>query len=177
MVVLSSRVEEGRTGGASPPGEPELERVALESGAIGDFDPEATGGDGSESPESVTNVNDDNPSTIWDTETYQCDAYGCDFTAEGAPKPGVGLTLDAGEPVAAERLDLTVASETGWNVEVYAADGIPDSIEGWGEPIGERRRRRRGAGDRARHRRHGVPLLPGLDHERPGERRRPRSPS
>jgi eukaryotic-like serine/threonine-protein kinase len=136
VVALSSRVEEGRTGGASPPGQPELQRVSLASGAIGEFDPEATGGDGAESPDSVTNVNDDNPSTIWDTETYQCEPYGCDFTAEGAPKPGVGLTIDAGEPVAPERLDLTVASETGWNVEVYGAHSIPDTIEGWGDPIG-----------------------------------------
>ena len=133
-VVLATRVEEGRTGGASPPGEPDLQRVALAS--VGDFDPEATGGDGSESPESVANANDNNPSTFWDTETYQCETYGCDFTAEGAPKPGVGLTLDAGQPVAAQRLDLTVASEPGWNAEVYGAGSVPDTIDGWGEPIG-----------------------------------------
>jgi serine/threonine-protein kinase len=135
-VVLASRVEEGRTGGADPPGQPDLQRVSLASSAIGEFDPEATGGDGSESPDSVTNVIDDNPSTIWDTETYQCEDYGCDFTAEGAPKPGVGLTVDAGDPVAARRLDLTVASAAGWNVEVYGANSVPDSLDGWGEPIG-----------------------------------------
>jgi eukaryotic-like serine/threonine-protein kinase len=132
-VLLASRVEEGRTGAASPPGEPDLQPVTLAS--VNDFDPEP-GGDGSESPESVANVNDNNPSTIWDTETYQCETYGCDFAASGSPKPGVGLALDAGQPVAAQRLDLTVASETGWNLEVYGSGSVPDSIDGWGEPIG-----------------------------------------
>ena len=135
-VVLASRIEEGRTGGADPPGQPDLARVSLASGAIGEFDPPATGGDGSESPESVANVNDGNPSTIWDTETYQCEGYGCDFSADGSPKPGVGLTIDAGRPVAAQRLDLTVASDAGWSVEVYGSRNLPDEIGGWGDPIG-----------------------------------------
>lgn len=43
--------------------------------------------------------------------------------------------MDAGEPIAARRLDV-VTSTPGWDAEVYGADEVPDSIEGWGEPIG-----------------------------------------
>jgi tRNA A-37 threonylcarbamoyl transferase component Bud32 len=132
--LLLTRVESGRTGGANPPGQPELERVRLESDSIGEFDPEP-GGDGAESPDAVANVIDDNPSTFWDTETYQCEAYGCDFSATGAPKGGVGLTIDVGEPIAAKRLDLEVPI-TGWDAEIYAANEVPPDLEGWGQPIG-----------------------------------------
>jgi serine/threonine-protein kinase len=126
-VILSGRVEQGRTGGANPPGEPQIERVSLSGDAIDDFDPAP--GDASESPESVGNVIDGNPSTVWSTETYQFQFGDPD------QKLGVGLTIDAGEPVAAQRLDI-VTSTPGWDAEVYAANDVPDSIEGWGEPIG-----------------------------------------
>jgi serine/threonine-protein kinase len=135
VVFLLGRVETGRTGGADAPGQPALERVRLPEDAIGEFDPEATGGDGMESPDAVGNTIDDNPSTFWDTESYDCVAYGCDFTADGAPKPGVGLTIDAGSPVAAQRLDLEVPTP-GFGAEIYAADEVPDTIDGWGEPVG-----------------------------------------
>jgi hypothetical protein len=124
--VLSGRVEQGRTGGANPPGEEPLEPVSLSGEAIADYDPE--GGDG-ESPDSVGNVIDDIPSTVWTTETYQFQ-FG-----ESGQKTGVGLTIDAGEPVAARRLDV-VTSTPGWDAEVYAADSIPASIGEWGEPVG-----------------------------------------
>ena len=127
VVVLSGRVEQGRTGSANPPGEPQLDRVALSGDAIDDFDPAP--GDGTESSESVGNVIDENPSTVWDTETYQFQFGDPD------QKQGVGLTVDAGEPIAARRLDV-VTSTPGWDAEVYGADEVPDSIEGWGEPIG-----------------------------------------
>jgi eukaryotic-like serine/threonine-protein kinase len=132
--LLLTRIESGRTGGADPPGQPDLQRVRLQSDSIGEFDPEP-GGDGAESPEAAANVIDGNPSTFWDTETYQCEPYGCDFSAAGAPKPGVGLTINTGEPVAAERLDLEVPI-TGWDAEIYAANGSPADLEGWGQPIG-----------------------------------------
>jgi eukaryotic-like serine/threonine-protein kinase len=126
-ILLAEGVETKRTGGANPPGQAPLAPVSLEGDAIGEFDPPP--GDGAESPEAVGNVIDDNPSTTWDTETYEFQ-FG-----DAGQKSGVGLTIDAGAPVAAERLDLEVATPD-WAAEVYAANEIPDSIEGWGEPPG-----------------------------------------
>jgi serine/threonine-protein kinase len=130
--VLAGRVEQDRTGGADPPGE-DPRAVGLESDAIGDYDPE---GDETESPEAVGNVIDGIPTTVWDTETYyECPEYGCDFSDPAADKSGVGLTIDAGDPIAARRLDLEV-SIPNWSAEVYGANTIPDSIEGWEGPLG-----------------------------------------
>jgi eukaryotic-like serine/threonine-protein kinase len=136
VLVLSGRIETERTGGANPPG-PDLERVGLSSGALADYDPEADGGDGNESPDEVVNAIDDIPSTFWSTETYVgCEAYGCDFEAGGSPKAGVGLLIDASDPVAARRLDLEVASDTGWSAEVYAANEVPLDLAGWEGQVG-----------------------------------------
>ena len=49
-------------------------------------------------------------------------------------KEGVGLIVDAGQPVAGR--NLTIRSDTGgWSLEVYgAASGPPTTLEGWGSP-------------------------------------------
>ena len=130
-VVFSSGVEE-RGGGANPADQEPLRAVGLESQAVGDYDPE---GDNTESTEAVANVIDAIPTTVWDTETYDCAAYACDFSNPGAPKSGVGLTIDAGDPIVARRLDLEV-SIPNWSAEIYAANSIPDSFEGWEGPFG-----------------------------------------
>jgi serine/threonine-protein kinase len=132
-IVLSSRVESDRGAGADAPGEEPLRVVGLEGEAIDDYDPESD--DGVESSEAVANVIDEIPTTVWDTETYECSGYGCDFSDPAAPKSGVGLTIDAGAPIAARRLDLEV-SIPDWGAEIYGANTIPDSIEGWEGPLG-----------------------------------------
>ena len=128
VVFLAGRIEQGRTGAANPPGVANLERVTLSGDAVGVFDPPP--GDGVESPGAEANVIDDNPSTFWDTETYQFQ-FG-----DPGQKQGVGLTIDAGEPVAARRLDV-VAAIPEWDAEVYAANELPTELAGWGEPVGE----------------------------------------
>jgi eukaryotic-like serine/threonine-protein kinase len=107
--------EEGE-GGAGP---------ILASSAT-DFDPE--GGDGEHSEE-VRFAIDGNPTgTGWSTESYPAGLA-------GAPKSGVGLYVDAEEPVAASELKL-VTTTPGWSGEVYAAvDGPPEELAGWGDPV------------------------------------------
>jgi hypothetical protein len=94
-----------------------------------DFDPE---GDDAEHPEEAELAIDSNPTgTSWLTETYST----APAMAENG-KTGVGLIVDAGEPVAGR--DLTITTEDpGWSGEVYAAaEGPPADLAGWGDPIG-----------------------------------------
>jgi hypothetical protein len=95
-----------------------------------DFDP---GGDnGEEHPDEVQLAIDGNPDSGWTTETYQTSPV----IQDSADKPGVGLIVDAGKPVAARTITLRSA-EGGWDVEIYGAPkGPPTTLSGWGSPIG-----------------------------------------
>jgi serine/threonine-protein kinase len=107
-------------------GEPSGAEVELTSAK--DFDPE--GGDG-EHPDEVKLAIDGIPNTTWQTETYTA---GPDLSLSG--KSGVGLIVEAAEPVTGQT--LTVGTTTGgWSADVYAADsGPPDDLAGWGDPVG-----------------------------------------
>jgi eukaryotic-like serine/threonine-protein kinase len=93
-----------------------------------DFDPLSIDGVNEEHPDEVQLAVDGNPGTAWSTETYETDNLG---------KDGVGLYVDAGKPVAAQRLEVRTDTPD-WEMEVYgtAEDPPPDSIEEWGRPIG-----------------------------------------
>ena len=68
--------------------------------------------------------------TGWSTESYTA----APSVLDAANKPGVGLILDAGEPVTGSSLSIS-SGEGGWSGEVYAAaDGPPTDLEGWGRP-------------------------------------------
>jgi serine/threonine-protein kinase len=113
-------------GPSSPPsgGEIQLSRDAS------DFDPPP--GDGTEHTEEVGLAVDGNPGTYWATETYNTSA---DMEANG--KPGVGLVVDADDVVPGRNLVITTENP-GWAGEIYgAAEGPPEDLAGWGEPIGE----------------------------------------
>jgi serine/threonine-protein kinase len=75
---------------------------------------------------------DPNSDTTWTTETYNAAVI-----EDAVAKPGVGLIVDAGEPVLGR--NLAIRSDVGgWSLKVYGADsGPPTSLQGWGEPIGE----------------------------------------
>ena len=119
VAYLATRAEKGAGPDATQrPGD--LTPVSLASGAADDYDPQ---GDHQESPEATRNAIDGNRTTNWDTESYESD-----FQSLG--KDGVGLTLDAGSPVAARRLDLTTPTP-GFTASVYAADQVPEDIAGW----------------------------------------------
>ena len=125
IVYLVNRTERG-VGPAATPGGAGLSQVRLAGDAAEDYDPQSE--DTEESPEATQNAIDGNPSTNWDTETYESD-----FASLG--KEGVGLYVDAGSELAAQRLDLTT-STPGFTGAVYAANEVPDDIGGW-EPISE----------------------------------------
>jgi serine/threonine-protein kinase len=110
--------------GAVPSGAP----IPLAS--ANDFDP--FGDNGEEHPEEVPSAIDGDPDTGWTTETYQTSPV----IQDSASKQGVGLIVDAGDPVAARTITLRSA-EAGWDVDIYGAlDGPPTALSGWGSPIG-----------------------------------------
>ena len=94
-----------------------------------DFDPPP--GDGEEHGDEVRLAVDGDPGTTWATETYTAGPRVEDATE----KTGVGLILDADEPV--DGANLVVDSpKTDWEGEVYAAaSGPPSELAGWGEPV------------------------------------------
>jgi eukaryotic-like serine/threonine-protein kinase len=116
---LATRTERG-PGEAANAGGAGLRAVTLESGAAHDYDPQ---GDDQESPDATQFAIDANPTTVWDTETYDSD-----FASLG--KEGTGLYIDAGQPVAAKRLDVTTTTP-GFTAAVYAANEVPDDLDGW----------------------------------------------
>ena len=72
---------------------------------------------------------DGDPETVWVTEHY-------DDPNVTALKDGVGVYVETEEPVAPSQMRVRSATE-GWTGAVYAAaDGPPEDIEGWGEPVG-----------------------------------------
>jgi len=115
---LATRTERGPTGATSAVGG--LQSVNLASDAADDYDPQ---GDDQESPEATQFVIDGNPTTVWDTEKYETD-----FEAIG--KEGTGIFVDAGSRRAVRRLDVT-SSKPGYTASVYAANEVPDDIDGW----------------------------------------------
>ncbi|MGZ8665968.1 MAG: protein kinase domain-containing protein [Solirubrobacterales bacterium] len=107
----------GRAGGGENP-------VKIASAT--DFDPS---GDGEEHSDEVGLAVDGNPTgTAWTTENYEQPDFG---------KDGVGLFLDAEDPVAANSLELRTP-DPGWAFRVYAAnDPPPGSLSGWTPVSGE----------------------------------------
>jgi eukaryotic-like serine/threonine-protein kinase len=122
-VFLAARTEKG-TGGTvvkKPPGLSELSEVRLAGNAASDYDP---AGDNSESPDATRNAIDGNPTTNWNTETYEGGFEG------NNDKPGVGLYVDAGKQISARGLSLVTAT-TGFRARVYASETVPAAIRGW----------------------------------------------
>ncbi len=123
VVYFANRTEKGPGNDpivAEPPG---LEPVELGRQAASQYDPE--GDDGQESPEAENLVLDGIRNTGWDTETYQAGF-------EGAGKSGVGIYVDAGEPIPGRRLALiTSTPDSEFRAGVYAANSIPTQLRGW----------------------------------------------
>ena len=119
---LVERTEKG-TGGTvvkKPAELSELSEVRLAGDAATDYDPE---GDNKESDDATRNAIDGNPTTSWNTETYQ-------GGFEGNDKSGVGIYVDAGKLLAARGLGL-VTSTPGFKARVYASETVPANISGW----------------------------------------------
>lgn len=89
-----------------------------------DFDPNGT--DGSEYPEDVYKVYDDDPNSYWQTSYYE----GAKF---GNLKPGVGVILDLGKVQQVGKVTVSFMGST--SVELLAASGdagtMPTSLDGY----------------------------------------------
>jgi eukaryotic-like serine/threonine-protein kinase len=116
---LATRTERGPGGERSASGG-SLKSVDLGSSAAHDYDPQ---GDEQESSDATQFAIDGNPTTVWDTESYETD-----FASLG--KDGTGIYLDAGSDRPVRRLDV-VSSKPGYTAAVYAANEVPDGIDGW----------------------------------------------
>jgi eukaryotic-like serine/threonine-protein kinase len=119
VAFFATRTEEG-PGRTATPRTPGLSEVELGRNAASDYDPE---GDGEESSDAVQFAIDGNPTTVWDTETYE-------GGFEGSDKSGVGIYVDAGDRVAARQMDV-VTSTPGFRAAVYASDSVPGRIQDW----------------------------------------------
>jgi eukaryotic-like serine/threonine-protein kinase len=118
-LLLATRTEKG-TGGTVVKKPAELSEVRLAGDAASDYDPE---GDNKESDEATRNAIDGNPTTNWNTETYQ-------GGFEGSDKSGVGIYVDAGKLIAARGLSLVTATPD-FKARVYASETVPAAIRGW----------------------------------------------
>ncbi len=83
-------------------------------------------------------IDEDTSASAWTSETYELPTF--------EPKPGVGLYVDAGEPVVASSMEVKTPTP-GWTLEVYGSnDPIPDAVDEWTSlalvPEGQRDARR-----------------------------------
>ena len=106
----------GAGGDGAGAGGTEVELVSA-----GDYDPE---GDGEEHPEEAPfAIDEDTAASAWTSETYLSPTFD--------PKSGVGLWVDAGEPVNASSMEI-LSPTPNWTLEVYGAnDPIPEQLADW----------------------------------------------
>ena len=104
--------------------------VAISSAT--DYDPQ---GDGEEDPETIELAVDGNPTgTAWSSEHYDTDTFAGTKTG---PDPGVGLYVTTKSPATPTRMVIRTPTP-GWDAQIFvAAEGPPEDLQGWGEPVGE----------------------------------------
>jgi len=90
-----------------------------------DFDPL---GDGVEHPELIDNLLDEDPETIWYSETYA-------NRSMGGLKDGVGVIIELKKPYELQRVAIETAN-TGWSGEIFVADSPQSSLAAWGASVG-----------------------------------------
>ena len=117
----ADRVERGTGAQGNEPAPAGTKSVSVKRTAAHDYDP---AGDGKEHPNAneLAAAVDRDPDTAWSTEQYQ--------DGQLAGKPGVGLYIDAEPQVEATSL-LLRTPDPGWQATIYAADEVPEDIEGW----------------------------------------------
>lgn len=127
FTVLVQKTAEKGTGerrGVTP--QPTNEReVSVGQTAASAYDPFGNGDLRDEHNEQAPYVVDGNPQTTWTTENYNAGTF--------APKPGVGIYIDAKPSVKATKIEIQ--SETpGWSGQIYAAPngGVPQTVPGSG---------------------------------------------
>ncbi len=90
-----------------------------------DFDPL---GDGVEHPELIDNLLDEDPETIWYSETYA-------NRSMGGLKDGVGLVIELKKPYELQRVVIETAN-TGWSGDIFVADSPQSALAAWGTSVG-----------------------------------------
>lgn len=87
------------------------------------YDP--NGDDSTENEAMVTALSDGNPATSWATLCYQNEYFGS--------KRGVGIVMQLSRPATGQvKTDVRTSP---WRIEVFGAQALPESLEGWGEPL------------------------------------------
>jgi len=126
--VLFARSEAGRrmldgsTKATPPPG---AKDQAIPRPTPLAFDPPP--GSGVEHDDELTNLLDNDPATLWSTETYSNNRL-------GGLKPGVGVVLQLDGPHKLKDLKVTSPSR-GWSAEVLVAGAPQPTRAAWGEPV------------------------------------------
>jgi len=92
------------------------------------FDPFGSGPPGENDAEAPLAVDGD-PATAWRTEFYSDRTLGT--------KEGVGLIVHLDEARDLDTMVVTSATDE-WSASIYVADGAPDDLAGWGEPVTRR---------------------------------------
>ncbi|MBO9532429.1 MAG: serine/threonine protein kinase [Solirubrobacteraceae bacterium] len=89
------------------------------------YDPFGTGDVTDEHAEEAPNIVDGNPETTWSTEGYRAQTL--------APKPGVGIIVDAKPGVKAASIEIQ-SETTGWSGAIFAAPNgsVPSKVPGNG---------------------------------------------
>ena len=90
-----------------------------------DFDPL---GDGVEHPELIDNLLDEDPETIWYSETYA-------NRSMGGLKDGVGVVIELKKPYELQRVAVETTN-TGWSGEIFVADSPQSALAAWGASVG-----------------------------------------
>jgi serine/threonine-protein kinase len=128
-LLATKLISDGVFGGG---GAKEGKGGSVEISSATDYDPQ---GDGEEVGSKVGLAVDGNPSgTAWETEHYDDETFAGTKTG---PSPGVGIFVTTPSPVRPSEMVVKSPTE-GWDAEVYAAaDGPPEDLAGWGEPVGE----------------------------------------
>jgi eukaryotic-like serine/threonine-protein kinase len=121
--ILATRLDLGDDGG--PGGTSGTTEVRLSNATVAEFDPQ---GDGQETG-TQEQATDGNPTgTAWSSEHYDTPEF-------GGLKDGVGLTIDAGDPIAAKSMRIR-ALTPGYDAEIYEINGSPPAgLSGWGRPV------------------------------------------
>lgn len=83
-------------------------------------------GDGAEHESDASRAVDGDLATAWTTETYASRTIDI--------KPGVGLALQIGSSEALSSMGVEGRS-TGWSAEIYVANDMHATFDGWGEPV------------------------------------------
>jgi eukaryotic-like serine/threonine-protein kinase len=117
IVYLATRAHhpvQARSSATTPPARPR--QIAICQSCAHDYNPDAISGPKVQNPNLDGYAVDGDPGTAWVTETYYDNTLG---------KPGVGVYVQAGKPVAAGTLSL-ITQTPGYAVTIYGRTSAPN---------------------------------------------------